>query len=400
MRVAILSAIHPSGEETAAPVRGLLAVAGRSVAALQLDLALRLGCERIVGLAEGLHEGVLPLLHRAEQGGASFHALSSARSLSGLVRAQDELFLFAEGVVPDPLVVGELLGERSGIIALPADAGLDAGFERIDRDHAWAGVARLPGAAVERLAEMPFEVDAVPALLRIGLQTGIRLVPLPQSLLSDRRWTFVRDEREARAFEAVWLSQRVAPSSFAAPGYALADRLTLAIGPGALLQRGRAALPAVGGVLLLGGALAAAWWKLPVLAFAAAAAGAFALRMSDTVAALLGDGGRAVPVTPTLRLVPGLAVDVTLLASIGVLAPVEAIGGWLFAGLALLLALRLAGQAQAPAVCRAASDRVLLAAILALCALAGKLLLGIQILAVATLAGIYFGGFRRRITHA
>lgn len=400
MRVAILSAIHASGGEAAAPVRGLLAVAGRSIAALQLDLALRLGCERVVCFAEGLNEGVLPLLHRAEQGGASFHALSSARSLSGLVRAQDDLFLFAEGVVPDPLVVGELLGERSGIIALPAETGLDAGFERIDRDHAWAGVARLPGAAVERLAEMPFEIDAVPALLRIGLQTGTRLVPLPPSLLADRRWAFVRDEREARAFEAVWLSQRVAPSSFAAPGYALADRIAVAAGPGIFMQRGRAALPAVAGVLSLGGALAAAAWQLPVLAFAAAALAAFALRMSHTVGALSGDGRPKGSIARAVRVLPDLATDATLLAVVGALAPPDALVGWLFAGLVLLLALRAALHARAKAFSLAASDRVLLALLLALCAVVGKILPGIQVLAVAVLAGIYFAGLPRRLTHA
>ena len=125
MRVAILSANTATGDG-AAPVRGLLTIAGRSVAALQLELALRLGCERIVCLADGLNEGILPLLHRAEAAGASFHALAGARALSGLVKAQDELFIFAEGVVPDPPLVGELLGERSGIVALPAEAGVDS----------------------------------------------------------------------------------------------------------------------------------------------------------------------------------------------------------------------------------------------------------------------------------
>ena len=389
MRVAILSAIHPGGEGSGAATRGLLTVAGRSVAALQLDLALRLGCERIVCLAEGLDEGVLPLLHRAEQGGATFHALSSARSLSGLVRAQDELFLFAEGVVPDPLVVGELLGERSGIVALPAEPGIEAGFERIDRDHAWAGVARLPGSAVERLVEMPFEVDAVPALLRVGLQTGTRIVPLTPSLVSDRRWALLRDEQQARAFEAAWLNQRVTLSSFAAPVHALADRAAMVLAPGVLAQRGKAALPIAGGILGLGGALAAAWWKLPPLAFGAAALGAFLLRMGETVSAFLSEGRRSGIVARVTRVLPGLAVDATILALVGMLAPVGELAGWLFGGLALLLALRIAERSQVESLARAASDRGTLALVLALCAALDQTLPGIQILVLAVLAAIY-----------
>lgn len=400
MRVAILSAIHPGGESTEAAVRGLLTVAGRSVAALQLDLALRLGCERIVCLAEGLDEGVLPLLHRAEQGGATFHALSSARSLSGLVRAQDELFLFAEGVVPDPLVVGELLGERSGIVALPAEAGIEAGFERIDRDHAWAGVARLPGSAVERLVEMPFEVDAVPALLRVGLQTGTRIVPLPPSLVTDRRWALLRNEQQARAFEAAWLNQRVTLSSFAAPVHALADRAAMVLAPGILAQRGKAALPIVGGILGLGGALAAAWWKLPVLAFGSAALGAFLLRMGETVSAFLSEGRRSGRVARIARALPGVAVDAIILALVGMLAPVGELASWLFAGLALLFALRIAGHSQAESLARAASDRGILALVLALCAALDQTVTGIQLLALAILAVFYLAGAREQITHA
>lgn len=400
MRVAILSAIHPGGEDAEAAVRGLLTVAGRSVAALQLDLALRLGCERIVCLAEGLDEGVLPLLHRAEQGAATFHALSSARSLSGLVRAQDELFLFAEGVVPDPLVVGELLGERSGIVALPAEPGIEAGFERIDRDHAWAGVARLPGSAVERLVEMPFEVDAVPALLRVGLQTGTRIVPLPPSLVTDRRWALLRNEQQARAFEAAWLNQRVTLSSFAAPVHALADRVAMVLAPGILAQRGKAALPIAGGILGLGGALAAAWWKLPALAFGSVAVGAFLLRTGETVAAFLSEGRRSGMIARIARTLPGLAVDATILALVGMLAPAGERASWLFAGLALLFALRIAGHSQVESLARPASDRGILALVLAVCAALDQTLAGIQLLALAVLAAFYLVRGRERITHA
>ncbi|RXZ66048.1 hypothetical protein [Pelagerythrobacter rhizovicinus] len=395
--MAILSAIRPGGEG-AETVRGLLTVAGRSVAALQLDLALRLGCERIVCLAEDLNEGILPLLHRAEEGGASFHALSSARSLSGLVRAQDELFLFAEGVVPDPLVVGELLGERQGIVALPADPGIEAGFERIDRDHAWAGVARLPGATVERLVEMPFEVDAVPALLRVGLQTGTRLIPLPPSLLADRRWALLCNDEQARAFESGWLNRRAALSSFAAPAYAVADRLARTLAPDILARRGRAALPVVGGFVGLGAALAAGWWEIPALAFGSAAIGAFLLRVGETVAAFLNEGGQSGVIMRAARAVPRLAIDATVLALIGMLAPSGEITGWLFAGIALLLALRVAERSPVEAFSQASSDRTILAFVLALCAIVDQILVGIQMLVLALLAVLYLIGARWRIT--
>lgn len=399
MRVAILSAMHSSGE-AGEPVRGLLTIAGRSVAALQLELALRLGCERIVCLAEGLNDDILPLLHRAEQAGAAFHALPGSRALSGLVRAQDELFVFAEGVVPDPLVVGELLGERSGIVSLPADAGVEAGFERIDRDHAWAGVARLPGTAVERLAEMPFEVEAVPALLRVGLQSGTRLVPLPKKVLRDRRWTFLRDEAGARAFEAAWLQQRVAPATFAEPVNAVADRAAVALAPRVLARRGRAWLPSLGGFAALGGALAAAWWQMPALAFGAAGIGAFLLRLGGTLGALAREDDDRSWLDRTLRAVPGIAVDGAIFAAAGLIAPAAERIDWLFATLAMLLALRLAGASGRHPAARTATDRPVLAVALVLAAVAGQTLPVIQAIALGALALLYFGAGRAGLTRA
>lgn len=396
MRVAILSAIHPTGDDGEGPVRGHLTVAGRSAAAFQLDLALRLGCERIVCFAEGLDEAVLPLLHHAEQAGASFHALGSARALSGLVKAQDDLFVFAEGVVPDPLAAGELLAERPGIVTLPAEAGLEAGFERIDRDHAWAGLARLPGSAVERLAEMPIDVDAVPALLRVGLQSGMRLVPLPRASLVERRWTLLRDERDAQSFEAAWLHRRIVPTSFAAPAYATADRISLAFAPRFLARRGRALLPFAGGFLGLGGALLAAHGQMAAVAFGLLAVGAFLLRMGLTLGALLRDEPMRGWPGRLLRAVPGLAVDAAILAVVALVAPSAALAAWVFAGLVALLALRATQRAGAGVPSVVATDRAALAALLVPCAATGQLLPAIQ--AIALIGLVFLASNRRAST--
>ncbi|WP_374405520.1 hypothetical protein [Pelagerythrobacter sp.] len=379
-------------------MRGLLTIAGRSVASLQLDLALRLGCERVVCLADGLGEGTLPLLHRAEGAGASFHALSGARALSGLVRAQDELFVFAEGVVPDPPLVGELLGERSGIVALPAEAGVEAGFERIDRDHAWAGLARLPGSTVERLAEMPVDVDIVSALLRVGLQSGVRLVPLARSHLTNRDWVYLRDESQARAFENAWLRQRVAPVSFAAPAYALADRAAMALAPRVLARRGRSALPLVGGIASLAGALAAAWWKMPALAFGATALAAFLLRMGGTLGALARSERDVGWLGRVLRGAPAVAVDAAIVVLVELVAPATERPGWIFAGGMLLMGLRLVERLGSDMPSRVASDRTVLAGIIALAAVAGQILPVIQLLALISLIVLYFVSAPRRIT--
>ena len=82
MQVALLSTLEPSTDAVGVP-RGLLRLGGRSVVQHQLSVALALGCERVVCLAEGLPGEIVALQHAAERGGATFQTAADGRGLPG-----------------------------------------------------------------------------------------------------------------------------------------------------------------------------------------------------------------------------------------------------------------------------------------------------------------------------
>ena len=100
MRVALLSLIAPAGTEAGAPSaatpssgtpRGLLRLGGHTLARHQLAIALSLGCDRVIVVAPGGLDGLLPLQHAAETAGALFHSVTGAHGVMGLISAQDEV---------------------------------------------------------------------------------------------------------------------------------------------------------------------------------------------------------------------------------------------------------------------------------------------------------------------
>jgi len=106
MRTGLIAAVTrtATGE-----LRAELPVAGRSVLAWQVALMRDLGVERILCLCEDVRGEVLRLQHDVEAGGGAFHALKGFAALPALVRAEDDLIILRDGLVPDPLMARSLV---------------------------------------------------------------------------------------------------------------------------------------------------------------------------------------------------------------------------------------------------------------------------------------------------
>lgn len=246
---------------------GFLPIAGHSIARHQLGLALALGATRIVVHAEMLSAEAVEIQHVAEQRGARFHIITAARALVPLVSAEDELIAFAEGLLAMPEDARRILDEAPGVLALPVEAGVAAGFERIDINHAWAGALRMPGRAVAGLGDLPPEWNPVAALLRLATQARLPLRNVPQGLLDTGRWRLVRGEADAHAAENDWLAQHTAASHVRSPGEWLAVQAVRRIGPALLHARTRPWIVALAALLLVLLALGAGWWGRAGLSF-------------------------------------------------------------------------------------------------------------------------------------
>ncbi|MGH6787318.1 MAG: hypothetical protein ACREBO_10840 [Novosphingobium sp.] len=262
---------EPAGAGAALP-RAWLHVGGLTVARQQLGLALALGCERIVCLARALVPELVGLQHVAEAAGAQFHAVSAPRALSGLVTAADELIVLTDGLLADPAEAARLLDGGIGVLVQPVEAGLAAGFERIDLNHASAGAMRVPGGLVERLADLPGDVDASAALLRIALQSGVPQRPIggPDGT---PRWTLVRDDDQAHAIEADWLRRLLPDERPAAIGPWLARFAAQRLGPALLHGAGGPRTLVWSALALAVFALGAGWLGLAWLGLLLAAIG-------------------------------------------------------------------------------------------------------------------------------
>lgn len=379
--------------EHGAPPRGALRVGGVSVAEEQLAVALALGCERVFCLASGMSPAVLALQHAAEQAGARFQVIPGPRALLGQLTATDELIALADGLFASVTEAQALLEPGPVVLVQPAEAGMEAGFERIDQAQASGGALRLPGRLVERLAEVPADWDAFSALLRIGLQAGVAQRPLSPVGQAKGFWTLLHDEAEAHALEPQWIRRRTRQFRQFNPSRGVAQLLVRSFGPALLHAGSGARFVASGAGVLAVLALGAGWFGFAGTGLVAAG-----------LAWVLGETAGLLDRVETERLAPakrnwtlyglfGWATDALLVALIGRAVPSEPWHSALeryFPALMLIALLRILPRTFADKWTAWLEDRALIALLVGLAmiaGLAGPLVYGLCV--VLALVGIF-----------
>ncbi len=383
MRVALISLAERSGDNSALPLAAL-SLAGRSIAERQLDLALALGCERIVCITQGLDGGLIAMQHSAERAGAIFNLVSGARPLSGLVHANDELVVFAPGLLPLAQEAREILQKGQGVLVLPVDSGLEAGFERIDLNHAWAGVLIMPGRMVEQLTQLPPDCDCVSALLRIALQGRVTEKMLPENVLERRDWVRISTGEELDELEPDWFRQHVAPATPYSPGRTLARMAMRFSGP-SLLERGwRPGFLSGIGVFLAVLGLVSAYFEYELIGLFLCGLAWLLVESSCALRSIAKAGFASDHGPPRFELAVERAIDVSFILVIAFALP----GGWavrLFPAVMLVGLAHLTGRLIPQAWSELAQDRFILALLLILAGATGQLLPVIHVMAVILL---------------
>ncbi len=396
MRIGLIAALRHSEDGA---LRAALPLAGRSVIAWQAALLQTLGCERVLCLAETPGGTVLDLQHMLEAQGVQFHALRGLAAIPALVRAEDDLVILADGLVPDPAVVraftgGGEEGLQRMVATIPADHPLAAAhpdvFERIDATRHWCGVLVMRGAPAQRLADFPGDADAVSLLLRLALQTGTPTGELAARELVPETWLLADSMEGVARHESALIAAAAPPTDWRAPGTALASAAVRALVPRGLEQgpviAGSAAL-----VLLLIGIMAAAF-GFPAAGLALAGAGLLAGEISHSFAALAARLRREGVAAGTGKVLAGacdLLAGVTLwfaLAPFPDWEPLAALGPVTYA-----LA-RLAARGGDTALAAAASDRASLLFVLSLATGFGLLAPALACLALGLCAALLLRG--------
>lgn len=391
MRVGLIAAVTRTDTGS---LRAELPLAGQSVLAWQVDLLQMLGAERVLCLTDGAAGEVLRLQHGVEASGAKFHALQGFAAIPALVRAEDDLIVLRDGLVPDPLLMRDLFGDgevlQRVIASMPASHPMAQAhpidFERIDAARHWAGALAMRGAPVQQLADFPADSDAFSVLLRLALQAGTPCRDLTATQLTPQRWLLADGPAVAAKQELALIADAAKPADWRAPGAGLAGLTVRQIAPRGLRQGGLIA-GAIALTLMAAATLMAAL-GLPVPALAAAAFGAFAGQVSDQFSAMT---LRLRLSAPKPRARWGLAEAIDALAMLAlwfVLAPWPqwqplAVLGPLTIGLARLATLRPTASFAVPA-----SDRTALFVVLACAAGFGVLPVVLACLALGLLAGL------------
>ena len=383
----------------AAVPRASLRIGASTLGRHQLALALAMECERVVCLAREMSPELIRLQHDAEAAGARFHVVPGARALAGLITANDEVLVIADGLLALPQAALDLLQGSAVVLVQPVEQGIAAGFERIDINHASAGMLRIPGRLVDRLNELPADCDVASALTRIALQAGIAQRQLPAELRDGLRWKLVRDEDDAHATEAGWIAIHIDDDMPGTPGSVLARLGVRQFGPAMLHagSGGNTLAVAASATLLI--AMGIGWFGLTAIAVLLCGI-AWSVRHAATMLFRAERESLALP--PLLQhreAVFGWFADTALVL---ILAWSAAAYPWLsiwqrgFAPLMLVCIVRLVPRAIEGRWAGWIGDRLLLGAILAIAAGAAVLPQTVSLLAVAlAFAGIVWPSGKR-----
>ncbi len=361
MRAALISIV---GQPQDGEGNGGARLAGKSLAQRQLAFALAAGAEQIVLQGDDTSQDAIEVRQVAERGGAKVIAISDGHGLLGVVRAADHLLVIAPGLLPEAPSALEMLGKGSSLLVLPASVGIPAGFERIDLERAWAGVLVIQGGLVERLAELPPDIEPSSALLRIALQAQVAERRLPETVLVDGSWVLLKSPADLAVAEGAWLKRNLPRGPGNRPTRWIAARALRALST-KLLEKSRAAgMIAAGSAVALLGGIGAAFFGWSTAGFLIVALGALGKELFSGLARLtIAPFDRAGRMR-TLAVALGILIDLAL-ASVAVLAIGQDWLHSLFPPLVLVGLLRALRPERRPGPSALVGDRMLLAFVLA-----------------------------------
>ena len=390
VRIALLSTLERD-PKPGSPRPAFASFAGTMIISKQLDLALQLQCERIVCLVDAVDREVVELQHRAESAGVKFRAIRQPSRLAGMVTAENELLVLEPGVLPDNAAVETVLATK-GVLAFPADVAVPLDYERIDLELAWSGVMLVHGGLVERLADLPDDVDVPSTLMRLALQSGAPVHRLGADLLTEGSWHLNPDRKTLEEREQRWIEAQRRQIAFRAPGLAVAERAGARLARD-ILGQSTEPVPLAAAITSLIAAFGFALFGHPAIGLALTAIAALFAHMGGVVERL-SRLNRRKDSHNTLQRIVGHAIDPAFVLML-VLASPEQLGVLRgFVPLVLIGLLRLGEQHASKAWRMTYADRILLGFLLAPAAFAGFATEAAATIALLVLATRFFAPFR------
>ena len=173
--MALAALIGAYQEDESGGLRALLPLAGRTLLEYQARCVAATGAVPIVVLVERMPPALNEAIERLRGEGIGLIPVSDGAEAASRFEAGSELLLLADGVAADMSDVTALAeGDAPAILTVPDDEA-HAGFERIDAERRWAGIARFEANLLGATAAMLGDWDLQSTLLRRAVQAGVPL---------------------------------------------------------------------------------------------------------------------------------------------------------------------------------------------------------------------------------
>lgn len=159
----------------------LLNVAGQALLEYQIRLARSCGGRHFVVLVDQLPAAMIALFDRLRADGIDVDVARDARDAADRIHPEEQVLLLSAGLLPRVGLLERICARSEPVLVTIGDDQASQGFERIDAQDRWAGLALLNGRAVRDTAAMLGDWSMGSTLLRQSLQAGIGRFRLERS---------------------------------------------------------------------------------------------------------------------------------------------------------------------------------------------------------------------------
>jgi hypothetical protein len=164
-------------EDDSGGLRALLPLAGRTLIEYQVRCAAAVGAAPIVVVVERVPQALQDAFERLRLDAIGVFPVSDVNEAVSRFEAGSTILLVGDGIAPPVDVVLAMADEPEAAVAIVPDDEEHEGYERIDGQSRWAGVALVDSHLLGSTAAMLGDWDLQSTLLRRTLQEGARRVP-------------------------------------------------------------------------------------------------------------------------------------------------------------------------------------------------------------------------------
>lgn len=178
MAFAALIAAYHHAEDGENSLRALLPMAGRTLLEHQVRRALRAGASHAVVLVGSVPAALASAIDRLRRDKLPVQITKSASDAAGRFHPNEHVMLVADGLIASHACFERMAASEPQSVLAVRDVPENGDFERIDSEKRWGGLALTDPAMLRATADMLGDWDLQSTLLRRMVQRGPRYVML------------------------------------------------------------------------------------------------------------------------------------------------------------------------------------------------------------------------------